>query len=542
MTNSMISAASQTDSELVSDCLSGNTDAFAQIVTRYQSLVCSLAYSATGSLSQSEDLAQDTFVTAWKQLADLREPEKLRAWLCGIARNLIHNWLRKQGREPSRHAEPLEEISESLSPEPLPGDQAISKEEEAILWRSLEHIPEIYRESLVLFYREHQSIETVAANLDLSEDAVKQRLSRGRKLLQERFLSFVEGALQRTSPGKVFTLAVLAALPAMTISAKAATVGAAAAKGSVMAKSAGTIGLFAALLTPALSIFSLWMSHRTIVETSRSDRERRYLKGFQKKLVGCLVAFSVIYVGLMCWGHSLIAQNHALFVSLVILLALVYTAAMVIYCVSAYHARKALLASLTPEEIATRPTKPVWEYRSRFTLLGLPFIHIRIGDRLGEPLKAWIAAGDCAFGLLFAFGGLAIAPISLGGCSVGLLSFGGLSVGALSLGGCAIGAWAFGGLAIGWQSFGGCAIALNAAWGGYAIARDYALGGIANAAQVNNDLATHVMNSNPFFAISNKVLPHIFWLNLLWFLPLVVQRNIIKRLTAGKAQPGQGRV
>jgi RNA polymerase sigma factor (sigma-70 family) len=119
MTTSMIPVVANNDAELVSASLTGNRDAFGQIVARYQSLVCSLAYSATGSLGQSEDLAQETFLTAWKQLADLREPEKLRAWLCGIARNLIHNSLRRQGREPSHHAESLEDVSESHSPEPL---------------------------------------------------------------------------------------------------------------------------------------------------------------------------------------------------------------------------------------------------------------------------------------------------------------------------------------------------------------------------------------------------------------------------------------
>src|ERR1700722_9755737 len=223
MTSRMISVTTQNDVELVGESLSGNRDAFGQIVARYQSLICSLAYSATGSLSQSEDVAQETFLAAWKQLRDLREPEKLRAWLCGIARNLINNSLRKQGREPSHRAESLDEIAEGHSSEPLPVDHTISKEEAEILWRSLEQIPEIYREPLILFYREHQSIETVAVNLELTEDAVKQRLSRGRKLLQEQFLAFVEGALARTNPGKVFTLAVLAALPAMAISAKAAT-------------------------------------------------------------------------------------------------------------------------------------------------------------------------------------------------------------------------------------------------------------------------------------------------------------------------------
>src|SRR5271154_4320497 len=222
MTTKIMSAAANNDAELVGESLSGNRDAFGQIVARYQSLVCSLAFSATGSLGQSEDLAQETFLAAWKQLAGFREPEKLRAWLCGIARNLINNSLRKQGREPSHRAESLEEVSEAHSPEPLPAEQAISNEESAILWRSLEKIPEIYREPIVLFYREHQSIEAVAQNLELSEDAVKQRLSRGRKLLHEQILAYVEGALEKTNPGKVFTLGVLAALPALTISAKAA--------------------------------------------------------------------------------------------------------------------------------------------------------------------------------------------------------------------------------------------------------------------------------------------------------------------------------
>src|ERR1041385_1743328 len=97
------------DFELVTQTLAGNRDAFGRIVARYQSLLCSLAYSATGSLSQSEDLAQETFVTAWKQLADLREPQKLRSWLCRILRNLTYDALRKQGREPIHKAQPLQE-------------------------------------------------------------------------------------------------------------------------------------------------------------------------------------------------------------------------------------------------------------------------------------------------------------------------------------------------------------------------------------------------------------------------------------------------
>ena len=73
MTSNMISAAVNDDADLVGATLAGNRDAFGCIVTRYQSLICSLAYSATGSLGQSEDLAQETFITAWKHLGHLRE-------------------------------------------------------------------------------------------------------------------------------------------------------------------------------------------------------------------------------------------------------------------------------------------------------------------------------------------------------------------------------------------------------------------------------------------------------------------------------------
>src|SRR5580693_2124545 len=135
------SLAGNNDAELVGGSLAGNRDAFGQIVSRYQSLICSLAYSATGSLGQSEDLAQETFIIAWKRLGHLRERAKLRAWLCGIARNRINNFLRREGREPIRMAESLESLPESSSPGPLPADQTISNEEQAILWRSLERIP-----------------------------------------------------------------------------------------------------------------------------------------------------------------------------------------------------------------------------------------------------------------------------------------------------------------------------------------------------------------------------------------------------------------
>ena len=295
ITAHMAQPAASGDADLVQACLAGNREAFGPIVSRYQSLVCSLAYSATGSLSQSEDSAQETFLAAWTHLAELREPTKLRAWLCGITRNLINQSLREQGREPSNGAERLDGIPEPRSAEPLPVERAISHEEAEILWRSLERIPETYRLPLVLFYREHQSIGAVAQHLELTEEAVRQRLSRGRKLLQQEVLGFVESALEKTSPGKAFTVAVVAALPIAVTSAKAASVGVAAAKGAAGAKSAFSL---AALGSLAATLGAWFFSWKTMVDDSKSPGERKFVARMARYYVGFVV---IVFLGLVAF-------------------------------------------------------------------------------------------------------------------------------------------------------------------------------------------------------------------------------------------------
>lgn len=526
MTTDM-SATANNDADLVVASLAGDRDAFGKIVSRYQSLICSLAYSATGSLGASEDLAQETFITAWKHLPHLREQHKLRAWLCGIARNRINSTLRREGREPVRDAETLDVVHESASAEPLPHDHTISKEEEAILWRSLERIPEIYREPLVLFYREHQSIEAVASALELSEDAVKQRLSRGRKLLAEEVSAFVESVLVRTNPGKVFTLGVLAAIPVtMATSAKAAVLGAAAVKGGAAANVAGGLGLSSMLFGSLLSLAGPWIQYRMMLDAARTDAERTGVKRYFRQLTHLVLAFATCVVLLMLGGGILIASAPTWFGLNVMVLMGIFLVVGVRFALKT----RRLFAEFQTQRAALGydlSASTAWEYRSPLDLLGLPLVHIRLVSSAGPggrpaPVKAWFAAGDTAFGLLFAFGGIAVAPVSVGGLAVGLISWGGLALGLFAAGGLAFGGWAFGGLAIGWQSFGGCALGWNAALGGLAVARDYALGGIAYAIQANNELASQFIKGNSFFRNMESLSRHLAWLSLLWLIPLFV--------------------
>jgi len=274
------------DAELVAASLRGSRDAFRLIVERYQTLICSLAYCATGSVSQSQDMAQETFLAAWKDLAGLREPEKLKAWLCRIVRNRIYKSHRRAGGDLVAQAMPLEEGQEVPAVQALPCEQAISREEEAILWRSLERIPETYREPLILFYREHQSVESVAAALELSEDAVKQRLSRGRKLLQEEVQGFVENTLRRSAPGREFAGVVLAALPATTgsVATASASLGA---KGAATAKS-GLLALWLVPLAPFIGLLAGFLSQLSTVRAGTTGRQR-WIKTLQLAAIWIMI-------------------------------------------------------------------------------------------------------------------------------------------------------------------------------------------------------------------------------------------------------------
>lgn len=231
MSMTLQSAAVISDEQLWQQSRSGDREAFGRIVERYQSLVCSVAYSTCGNLSRSEDLAQETFVTAWRQLGALREPARLGPWLCGIARNHAANATRRENRR-GGPAESLDAAAETAAPDADPSEQAASQEEAALLWRWLAELPATYREPLVLFYRQGQSVAEVAGLLDLSEEAVKQRLSRGRVMLREELTTLVASVLTRTRPGPAFTAGVLAVLPLVTATTATSTLAAGAVVGA----------------------------------------------------------------------------------------------------------------------------------------------------------------------------------------------------------------------------------------------------------------------------------------------------------------------
>src|SRR5687767_2231947 len=200
----------RTDGELVHAARRRDKRAFVEIVARHQAMVCGIALGVLCDFAASEDAAQEAFLTAWRKIHELREPERLRAWLGQIARNAALGHLRRvKGHESLENAPILADES------PSPDEVAANEEEAALVREALAKLPENYRMPLILFYREGQSVHAVAETLGLSEDAVKQRLARGREMLRERMSGLIENVLTRTRPTAVFTMTIAAAIGAL---------------------------------------------------------------------------------------------------------------------------------------------------------------------------------------------------------------------------------------------------------------------------------------------------------------------------------------
>jgi RNA polymerase sigma factor (sigma-70 family) len=193
------------DAELLEASKRGEHAAFGTIVERYQDVVCAVSYSRTRDQALSEDVAQETFLAAWRQLDQLREPGRLRSWLCGIAKNLAAKARKRTARET-----PIEDPQITARENPF--DAVSEAQAERVVGEALSRVPETYRDVLVLYYREQRSIRDVARALEISESAALQRLARGRQYLADGVSSLVEKSL-RGLPRKSLVAGVVAALP-----------------------------------------------------------------------------------------------------------------------------------------------------------------------------------------------------------------------------------------------------------------------------------------------------------------------------------------
>ncbi len=224
------------DADLLEASRRGEHAAFGALVERYQGVVCAVSYSRTRDQALSEDVAQETFLAAWRQLDQLREPSRFRSWLCGIATNLAAKARKKTARET-----PSDTVDETARDNPF--DALSAAQSDQLVGDALGRVPEKYRDVLVLYYREGRPIAEVAEMLGITEAAALQRLSRGRQYLADGVASLVERSL-RALPKRSLVASVVAALPLIAVPRVEAhpTSG-----GNMLAK----IGIAAALLAAA---------------------------------------------------------------------------------------------------------------------------------------------------------------------------------------------------------------------------------------------------------------------------------------------------
>lgn len=212
----------RTDAELVEASRRGDAAAFGEIVARYQRAVAATAYAGTRDRALGEDVTQDAFVTAWRRLGALDEPNKLPAWLCGIARNLARKAAAKR-----RDVALADDVVGGTTPFDALGDREV----DAIVAAALARVPEAYREPLVLFYCEQQSVRAVADAMGISVAAAEQRLSRGRKQLRSEVEPLVERAAAPRKELAAMVAAIVLGIGASQVEAATTTT-----KGSSMLK------------------------------------------------------------------------------------------------------------------------------------------------------------------------------------------------------------------------------------------------------------------------------------------------------------------
>lgn len=272
----------------------GNLEAFSRLVASTQRMVASVALAITRDVGVSEDIAQETFLSAWQRLSKLDHADSLLPWLRHVARNRAIDHVRALRHRESTLTDADPRMNAAADPGPTPEQALGGEQERALLAAMLDEIPDDSREVLLLFYREGQSSRRVAELLGLSDAAVRKRLQRARAALQSRRTDGFTAMVTSTAPGMTFTAAVSAALSTPG-AAKAATVGAFAGKGLLKALLGGAGSVFAAI---GLVVIASIVDLRCQLRRARDSHQRRIALRFGLGM-GVL---TVSFVSVLLWA------------------------------------------------------------------------------------------------------------------------------------------------------------------------------------------------------------------------------------------------
>src|SRR5438270_6777835 len=169
-----------------------------QLIDAHYEALYRYAYRLSGSAADAEDLTQETFGKALARLPQLREPERAKAWLFRILRNLYLHKVRDQKRH---KVIPLDAVGDLAG---RPEDSEMPEIDPAKLQQALNELDEAFRTPIILFYFEEFSYRDIAEQMELPIGTVMSRLARAKAYLRSRLAPAEEtdagGPLSETVP------------------------------------------------------------------------------------------------------------------------------------------------------------------------------------------------------------------------------------------------------------------------------------------------------------------------------------------------------
>lgn len=176
-------ANTATDAELVHRILAGEYEVYEVIIRRYNQRLFRVARSIVQNEEEAEDIVQDTYTRAFEHLSQFEGRALFSTWLTRIAVN--EAWSRMKERSRHKAIDPMlstaPELSHTLE---NPEHERLAEETRVILENVIDQLPETYRSVFVMRSVEEMSIAETAQCLDISEEAVKIRMLRARRMLQ----------------------------------------------------------------------------------------------------------------------------------------------------------------------------------------------------------------------------------------------------------------------------------------------------------------------------------------------------------------------
>ena len=180
-----MSKENKSDKEVIAAVLSGSTEDFGCLIERYERLVYSFLLTRMKNLQEVEDIAQETFVKAFKHLKSFDCDKKFSSWIVTIARNLMIDKIRKNSRDIA-----ATDLVDSVltnqydSSQKNPQEIAIRNESFARISKMIQSIPEDVREPFVLRVVNQITYQQIAEILEIPLQTVKNRIFKARTLLR----------------------------------------------------------------------------------------------------------------------------------------------------------------------------------------------------------------------------------------------------------------------------------------------------------------------------------------------------------------------